>query len=94
MVLREVLSWVAGDDEDDQALCEVAFHLTNAPIEYVDDEYLELIKDFRGPSLSVGDFVKVGERVYKCVSVGWEEVSMAAFNELRSKSITSRERWA
>ena len=60
---------------------EEAFHLTNAPEECLEDDQKELLKslNFKGPSLSVGDVVRVEPIVrtslpeyYICKSFGWE----------------------
>lgn len=62
---------------------EEAFHLTNAPDDCLDDEQKEIIKEqqFKGPSMSVGDVVRVepivkGSKMpdyYLCKSFGWEK---------------------
>lgn len=62
---------------------EEAFHITNAPEELLNEEQQTLLKmmDFKGPSLSVGDVVRIdpyvkkrstGAQYYLCKSVGWE----------------------
>ena len=62
---------------------EEAFHLTNAPEECLEDKHKQIIKEqqFKGPSLSVGDVVKVEPIIrsskklpeyYLCKSFGWE----------------------
>ena len=61
---------------------EEAFHLTNAPDESLDEKQKEILKEqqFKGPSLSVGDVVRVepivkGSKMpeyYLCKSFGWE----------------------
>lgn len=67
-----------------EAAAEEAFHLTNAPTELlteVQQEMLQLL-GFKGPSLSVGDIVRVEEYpkihstpadYYLCKSFGWEK---------------------
>ena len=64
---------------------EEAFHLTNCPIESLENKYLlKLVQKFHGPSLSVGDIVKVDRYMrqtgdnhipeyYLCKSIGWEK---------------------
>lgn len=65
---------------------EEAFHITNAPEEVLTDEQKSLLKDlnFKGPSLSVGDVVRVEPYIkkhstpaeyYMCKSFGWEKYS-------------------
>jgi len=62
---------------------EEAFHLTNAPDECLEEDQKQLLKEqnFKGPSLSVGDVVRVEPVVrgfklpeyYLCKSFGWEK---------------------
>ena len=62
---------------------EECFHLTNAPDDYLEEEHKEILKEhqFQGPSLSVGDIVRVepfvkGSKMpeyYLCKSFGWEK---------------------
>jgi hypothetical protein len=63
---------------------EEAFHLTNAPEDCLTAEQKELLKtlNFKGPSLSVGDIVRVDQypkphstpaEYYLCKSFGWEK---------------------
>ena len=62
---------------------EEAFHLTNAPDECLEDDHKQILKEqnFKGPSLSVGDVVRVepivrGSKLpeyYLCKSCGWEK---------------------
>jgi hypothetical protein len=65
-----------------EAAAEQAFHLTNAPENCLNDEEKILFKslNFKGPSLSVGDVVRVEPIVrtslpeyYLCKSFGWEK---------------------
>jgi len=61
---------------------EEAFHLTNAPEDCLEEDHKEILKEhqFKGPSLSVGDVVRVEPIVkrskmpeyYLCKSFGWE----------------------
>jgi hypothetical protein len=59
---------------------EECFHITNAPEECLTDEQKEILQEqnFKGPSLSVGDIVKVQpltkpNEYFLCKSVGWEK---------------------
>ena len=63
---------------------EEAFHLTNAPEECLTEAQIGLLKflEFKGPSLSVGDVVRVEQypkahstpsEYYLCKSFGWEK---------------------
>ena len=54
---------------------ELAFHLTNAPLEVLSDEEQKIIEKYKGRSLSVGDIVKVNDTKYLCQMMGWMEVS-------------------
>jgi len=63
-----------------EAAAEECFHLTNAPEECLTDEQKELLKEqnFKGPSLSVGDIVRVEpftrpSEYFLCKSFGWEK---------------------
>ena len=66
-----------------ESAAEEAFHITNAPEEMLTEEQKIILKDtgFKGPSLSVGDIVKISPIVhgsylpeyYLCKSVGWEK---------------------
>ena len=71
-------------EQDGEAAAEEAFHITNAPDECLTDEQKGIIamNDFKGPSMSVGDVVKVTSypRIpsempdyYLCKSYGWEK---------------------
>ena len=60
---------LAGEDAAEQA-----FHIFNAPREYLDGYELEILKASSGPSLSVGDIVVVvDDAEYLCGSSGWEK---------------------
>jgi hypothetical protein len=63
---------------------EEAFHITNAPEECLTEEQKAIlaINQFEGPSLSVGDIVRVQScqtnllpEYYLCKSFGWEKFS-------------------
>lgn len=68
-----------------EAAAELAFHLTNAPEEMLEEDQKHLMKrlEFRGPSLSVGDIIRVAPYLqnsnsklpdyYLCKSSGWEK---------------------
>lgn len=63
-------------DKDGEAAAEEAYHITNAPGEYLESEFeqhiAEQFRATRTMSLSVGDVVRVGDRVeYLCASQGW-----------------------
>jgi len=65
-------------DGDPLAACEEAFHLFNAPIEYLAVEERQVAEDYHRlyPSLSVGDVVAVTDgrtvQFYACASFGWD----------------------
>lgn len=79
----EALSYQSFQDGENAA--EEAFHLTNAPEECLEESQIALLKslDFKGPSLSVGDIVKVEPFVrgfgskqpqyFLCKPYGWEK---------------------
>jgi hypothetical protein len=60
-------------------LAEKMFHLTNAPEECLSDEDQEIMANanYRGPSVSVGDVVRVEYGLvleeFLCLSYGWEQ---------------------
>lgn len=67
-----------------EAAAEEAFHLTNAPEDYLEEGQKALLKslEFKGPSLSVGDIVRIEQypkqhstpaEYYLCKSFGWEK---------------------
>ena len=72
-------------EETGEKAAELAFHLTNAPEEYLNEDQKTFLKmiDFKGPSLSVGDIVRVAPYLqnsnsalpeyYLCKSFGWEK---------------------
>lgn len=71
---------------------EEAFHLTNAPEDCLTDEQKDILikEDFKGPSLSVGDVVKVANipnaklpEYYICKSFGWEKFNGNVIELLR-----------
>lgn len=61
-----------------EVAAEQAYHLTNAPKEYLTEEEIDLIIGYKGHSLSVGDVVEVDGVKYLCVSAGWEKQPDAA----------------
>lgn len=75
---------------------EEAFHITNAPDDCLTDEHKAVIKmnDFKGPSLSVGDVVRVKQYTasntlpdyYLCKSFGWEKYNGNLISLLRHMS--------
>jgi len=80
------------DLEGEQA-AEEAFHITNAPEDYLTDDQKEVLlkHNFKGPSLLVGDVVRVESVVrgrdlpeyYLCKSFGWEKFDGDRFHFLR-----------
>lgn len=70
-------------DLEGEEAAEEAFHLTNAPEECLSEEHKGLLSEhrFKGPSLSVGDVVRVESVLrgycladyYLCKSSGWEK---------------------
>lgn len=57
-----------------EAAAEEAFHILNAPDEYLTEEHLQMKGEYNHPSLSVGDVVRVintEDREYLCASTGW-----------------------
>lgn len=71
---------------DGEKAAEEAFELTNAPLECLSESQQELYKtlNLKGPSLSVGDIVRVDPLIpwgpkcpeyYLCKSFGWEKYS-------------------
>lgn len=67
-----------------EAAAEEAFIITNAPAEVLNSRQKRIIKNFHGPSMSVGDVVKVDRYLrqqgdtyvpeyYLCKSFGWEK---------------------
>ena len=75
---------------------EEAFHITNAPDECLTDDQKAIINmnDFYGPSLSVGDVVRVKPTTtnntlpdyYLCKSFGWERYEGDIISLLRHMS--------
>lgn len=62
--------------QDDEEICDHAFRIFNAPEEILLKEEKEILGDYHRnfPSLSVNDFVKVGDKCFICASIGWQEV--------------------
>jgi hypothetical protein len=62
-------------DKDGEAAAEECFHITNAPLEILNEFEKHIAEQFRATramSLSVGDVVRVGDEVeYLCASEGW-----------------------
>jgi hypothetical protein len=62
-------------EKDAEAAAEEAYHITNAPLEMLNEFEKHIAEQFRATktmSLSVGDVVRVGDRVeYLCSSEGW-----------------------
>ena len=71
---------------------EEAFHITNAPDECLTDDQKAIIEmnEFKGPSMSVGDVVRVKPSVkgvlpdyYLCKPFGWEKFEENTIQLLR-----------
>jgi hypothetical protein len=71
---------------------EEAFHLTNAPEDCLEESQKEFLRflNFKGPSLSVGDIVRVAPVLrdtfsdyYICKSFGWEKYEGDYFKLLK-----------
>jgi hypothetical protein len=62
-------------DKDAEEAAQECYHITNAPYEILNDFEKHIADQFRTAktmSLSVGDVVRVGDRVeYLCASEGW-----------------------
>jgi hypothetical protein len=62
-------------DKDAEAAAEEAYHITNAPLEMLNEFEKHIAEQFRAArtmSLSPGDVVRVGDAVeYLCCSIGW-----------------------
>lgn len=54
-----------------ETAAEEAFKIFNAPEEFLDDDEMRIVKQYRGHSLSVGDVVQVDGVDYLCSGVGW-----------------------
>lgn len=52
---------------------EQAFHIFNAPEEWLEEWQKYIARGYSGPSLSVGDVVEVDGEEYLCCSMGWEK---------------------
>jgi len=62
-------------DAKGQEAAEEAFHIFNAPTEMLEEWQQYISKNYRGPSLSVGDIAEVDGVEYLCCSFGWEKRS-------------------
>jgi hypothetical protein len=68
-----------GSDKVGEAAAEEAFFLTNAPLELLSKDQVNIIKHYKGHSLSVGDSVTVEysdtntTEEYLCDSIGWKK---------------------
>jgi len=60
------------DDAEDLLICEHMFHGTNTYEGAAWDILQPLPEKRTHTSLSVGDYVVIDERMYRCTSVGWE----------------------
>lgn len=51
---------------------EQAFHMFNAPMDWLEEWQQYIAQNYSGPSLSVGDIVQVDAVEYLCSSRGWQ----------------------
>ena len=65
-------SYEVESELDPEGLAEQAFHITNAPTEFIPEELRFVREQYRGPSLSVGDVVVVDGKEFLCAGCGWE----------------------
>jgi len=70
-----------------EAACEQAFHITNAPDECLTPEQFNMRKGFTGPSVSVGDMIEIvsdegSTDRYICDHIGWVHVSRNLYPNL------------
>lgn len=73
---RKFAVWWYTDLEGEEA-AEQAFHILNAPDEFLTDTDRYKKGDYVGPSLSVGDLVTINEtEEYLCVGTGWQKRSL------------------
>ena len=78
-VNERVFAYTDGVSINDDEICERAFHVFNAPFEYLNEEDQALFKKYRPlRSLSVGDVVEVNGVRYQCMPVGWEREQMVS----------------
>lgn len=56
---------------DDLAICEALFHDTNVYAGELWDAMQPLPEDRTHTALSVGDYVRVADRMYVCLNIGW-----------------------
>ena len=71
-VNERVFAYTDGVSINDDEICERAFHVFNAPFEYLNEEDQALFKKYRPlRSLSVGDVVEINGVRYRCMPVGW-----------------------
>ena len=72
-VNEKVFSYTARVSINDDEICERAFHMFNAPFEYLNEEDQAVFKMYRPlRSLSVGDVVEANGVRYQCMPIGWE----------------------
>lgn len=84
-----------GSELEGEKAAEEAFHITNAPDECLTDDQKAIIamNEFKGPSMSVGDVVRVKPSkpdvlpdYYLCKSFGWEKYEGDVIQLLRYMS--------
>ena len=65
--------------QDGVEAAELAFHITNAPEECLDDDCRGIAESYRAKglrSMSIGDVAKVGSKYYLCEPCGWSEIEI------------------
>jgi len=74
---KVVYSYVDKEGEAEKVICEKAFELFNAPLEFIKGDYDYFIAtDYRSKklrSLSVGDIVQVDNVKWVCLPIGWQK---------------------
>jgi hypothetical protein len=74
------VSFGAAAEDNRMREADHAFHMFNAPEEFLGGQDLVTARQYRAlrlRSVSVGDLVAIGARVYACQSVGWKPVDRA-----------------
>jgi hypothetical protein len=72
------LAVIVHHDGDDLQLCEKVFEQTNLYQGELWDRIEPLLPDTRThTALSVGDLVRIGDRVYKCANIGFKLIEEA-----------------
>lgn len=76
-VLRAEIQIRHHKDDSFERIAEAAFHIFNAPSVLLDEFNQKQVKDYTGPSMSVGDLIRInrdGVRVAECLclGLGWD----------------------